>query len=75
MNSEADLQYFSEKFLEEILNNINSVKNKLEEHLTQNFIPMTDNKLLAEEHTIGIDDKCNKFQAGIKCMYSICRIF
>jgi len=75
MSSEADLQYVSERFLEEILNNINSVKNKLQEHHTQNFIPMKDNKLLGEKQRAGIDDKCNKFHAGIKCMYSICRIF
>jgi hypothetical protein len=69
------LQYVSDKFLEEILNNINSVKNMLQEHLTQNFIPMNDNKLLGEKHRAGIDDKCEKFHTGIKYMYSTCRIF
>jgi hypothetical protein len=71
----VDLQYVSEKFFEEILNNINSVKNMLQEHLTQNFIPMKDNKLLGEKQRAGIDDKCDKFHAGIKCIYSTWRIF
>ena len=73
MSSAADLQYVSEKFLKEILNNINSVKSMLQEHLTQNFIPMKDNK--GEKHRAGIYDKCDKFHAGIKCMYRACRIF
>ena len=75
MSSAADLQYVSIKFLEEILNNINSVKNMLQEHLTQNFIPVTDNKLLGEKHRAGTDGKCDKFHAGIKCMYSACKRF
>jgi len=75
MSSEADLQYISERFLQEILNNINTVKNKLQEHLTHNFIPVYYNKLLGEKRRAGIDDKCDKFHAGIKCTYSACRIF
>jgi hypothetical protein len=53
-----------------ILNNLNSVKNMLKKCIIQNFIPINVTKLLAEKHTEGLYEGCDKFCVGINYMYS-----
>jgi len=56
----------------EILNTLNSVKNILKQCIIQNFIPINVIKLLAEKHTEGLHEECDKFCLGRNYMYSQC---
>ena len=54
----------------EILNILNSVENMLKQCIIQNFIPINVIKLLAEKHTEGLYEECDKFCLGRNYMYS-----
>jgi hypothetical protein len=56
----------------EITITLHSVKNILEEHLTQNFIPIKVKEIVAEKCKEGLDKKGGKFCDGINSMYSMC---
>jgi hypothetical protein len=56
----------------EILNTLNSVKNILKQCIIQNFIPINVIKLLAEKHTEGLHEECDKFCLERNYMYSQC---
>lgn len=61
MSSVADHRNASGNFGVEILNNLNSVKNMLKEHIIQNFIPINVKQLLAQKHRERLDEECYKF--------------
>lgn len=56
----------------EILTTLHSLKNILNEHLTQNFTSMKVKQILPYTHREVLDKECDKFCNGINSMYSTC---
>jgi hypothetical protein len=56
----------------EILNTLNSVKNIHKQCIIQNFITTNVIKPLAEKHTEGLYEECDKFCLGRNYMWSKC---